>query len=161
VYLRGASGELGSLETLKKYVFFTPIEVRAEAGTAKYEIQSLDRDIDVYLDATVSPKDKNNMVAFRKVSNELLLEVRSEALKINTIVQTGTGSKVDPTFRAGEADKIRFEFSVAGKNTELSVPAKAPLEFTIINDIDGSILQNSQKINGTDFVYTGELLKKA
>jgi len=161
VYLRGASGELGSLETLKKYVFFTPIEVRAEAGTAKYEIQSLDRDIDAYLDATVSPKDKNNTAAFRKFSNELLLEVRSEALKINTIVQTGTGSKVDPTFRAGEADKIRFEFSVTGKNSELSVPAKAPLEFTIIDDIDGSILQNSQKINGTDFVYTGELLKKA
>lgn len=40
VYLRGASGELGSVDTLKKYVFFTPMEVRAEAGTAKYEIQS-------------------------------------------------------------------------------------------------------------------------
>lgn len=87
--------------------------------------------------------------------------MRSEALKINTIVQSGTASKVDPTFRAGEADKIRFEFSITGKNTELPVPAKAPLEFTIIDDIDGTVLQNSQKINGADFVYTGELLKKA
>ena len=161
VYLRGASGELGSVDTLKKYVFFTPMEVRAEAGTAKYEIQSLDRDIDVYLDASVSPKDKNNTVAFSKVSNELLIEVRSEALKINTTVQTGTGSKVDPTFRAGEADKIRFEFGITSKNVELPVPAKAPIDVTIIDDIDGTLLQNSQKINGTDFIYNGDLLKKA
>lgn len=161
VYVRGGSGDSGSLETLKKYVFFTPIKVRAEAGTASYEIQSMDRDIDVYVDATIAPKDKNGAVAFTKVSNEFVLEVRSEALKIESTVYAGSGSQVNSTFRAGDADKIAFGFSITGKNAETPVLAKAPIDFKIIDDIDGKLLQDSQKINGTSYTYDGALLKKA
>lgn len=161
VYVRGGSEAAGSLETLQKYVFFTPIKARSELGTAKYHIQSIDRDIDITLDATVSPKDKNGLPAFKTVSNELLLEVRSEALRVDSLVKTGTGSQTNPTFKAGLADNIAFNFSVTGSNPEAPSPAKYPVEVKILDDIDGTVLQNTQNITSGKYTYNGDLLKKA
>ncbi|MDD2745687.1 MAG: VCBS repeat-containing protein, partial [Candidatus Gracilibacteria bacterium] len=161
VYVRNGSGDAGSLETLKKYVFFTPIKVRAESGTAKYNIQSIDRDIDITIEATVSPKDKNGAPAFTKVSNELLLEVRSEALKVNSLVKTGTESQTNPTFKAGLGDNITFSFSVTGSNPEAPSPAKYPVKVKILDDIDETVLQDTQNISSDNYIYAGDLLKKA
>ncbi len=164
VYVRGGTGAAGSIETLKKYVFFTPIAVRAEAGTATYGIQSIDRDIDIDIVATVAPKDKNGNVAFSKDSNLITLKVRDEALKIGTEIQetTGTGSRVDPTFKAGDASKITFKFTVSGKNPETPTAAKSPIKIKILDDVDGTELTPRPADIGSDtFIYAGNLLKQA
>lgn len=174
MYVRGGAGESGSIETLGKYVVFSPIAVRAEAGVAKYTVQSIDRDIDISLDATISPKDKNGTIAFTKKSDTLLLEVRSEALSIVPNVELRNDiSSIAPdadttnptTFKAGTVTSASFAVSVTKPNSDTppegGTQAKGPIEIKIIDDVDGSVLQATERFSGNTYTYAGELLKKA
>ena len=87
VYARGAAGENGSIDTLKRYLTFTPLAVRAENGVAGYTLGSKSKDLDVFLEASVSPLDKNNSPAFLKTSDEALVEIRNQGLRVTPLTQ--------------------------------------------------------------------------
>jgi hypothetical protein len=114
VYARGGSGDSGKQETLQKYIQFIPAKVRAEAGTSQYGLTSLNLDVDVTLDATVAPKDKNDAIAFTKTSNEITVEVRSESLKVHPVVQLNGSSETSASTSqpAGAAQNITFDFAI-------------------------------------------------
>ncbi len=165
VYARGGTGDASKLETLKKYITFTPIQVRVDSGTATYSITSKDIDVDVILDATVAPKDKNGEVAFTKTSNELILEVRSEALKITPTTGTAAGDRFDTSYNAGIAKNITFDFSITkgegGSQTATPTDVKRPMEVRILDDVDGTVLLNTTKITTNSYRYDGVLLNQA
>ncbi len=162
VFARGGTGDLGSLATLQKYIGFTPIKVRAEGGIASYTISSKDNNLDVVLDARVSPKDKNGVIAFTKDSNEFTLEIRSENLIADSIADLTqsdplrTGSSI---FKAGEAKSIQYSFAVQSPTGKTK--AEAPFEVRIVDDIDGRVLVPTTKISTEKYTYSGELLKQA
>lgn len=128
----------------------------------------------MYLDATISPKDKNGVAAFTKKSDTLLLEVRSEALSIVpsiearndiTSVAPDTDTENPTTFKAGTVSSASFAVSVTKPNSdtppETGTQAKSPIEIRIIDDVDGSVLQATERFTGSTYTYSGELLKKA
>lgn len=140
VYARNGSGEVSSRETLRKYVDFAPISVRAEMGVAEYAFQAKNADIDVILDATIAPKDKNNTVAFTKVSNELTLEVRSESLDVATSSIINGEKSVSTTLEAGATSALDFVFTTKNAFGE-TLTLNKPLEFTIVDDVDDTQIE--------------------
>ena len=112
IYARGATGENGSIETLRRYLNFTPLAVRAENGVAVYSLGSKNRDLDVILEASVNPLDKNSSPAFLKVSDETLLEIRNQGLRVTPLAQVGSETRADSTYEAGAASSITYNFAV-------------------------------------------------
>ncbi|MFZ4461251.1 MAG: hypothetical protein ACOYN2_01555 [Patescibacteria group bacterium] len=160
VYARNGTGDTSSLETLRKYVDFAPISVRAEMGVAEYSFQAKNADIDVILDATIAPKDKNNAIAFTKVSNELTLEVRSESLEVASSSTIDGTKSVSTTLDAGSTKAIDFTFSTKNALGEILNLSK-PLELSIFDDVDDTKLEGPTKISADNFSYAGPLLTRA
>ena len=140
VYARSGSGDVAALDTLKNYITFTPVSVRADSGVASYQIQSKDRDVDVILDATVAPKDQNGAVAFTKISNELTIEVRGESLNATPSFDLHGTKSITTTFAAGTTDTLNFDFetkNAAGK----TIASNPPFTLNIFDDADGTKLE--------------------
>jgi hypothetical protein len=167
VFSRGSSttGESSNIELLKKYITFTPLEVRAENGEAKYILGSKTKEIDVVLEASVSPLDKNGQPAFDKRSNELIVEIRNSGLRVTPITQTSGEPRADTSYEAGIAKSVTYNFAVtrgAGVNPEIDTTAvKRPITVTIYDDIDSKILAGPTSIATDTYVYNGDLLKQA
>ncbi len=129
-------------------------------GVAEYTIQAKNVDVDVILDATVAPKDKNNAVAFTKTSNELTLEVRSESLDIASNSQKNGVKSVESTITAGNADSLEFALTTKKANGDL-MNMSFPIELNIYDDVDNTRVEGPIKITSSSFSYKGPLLTRA
>lgn len=73
-------------------------------GEATYVLTSKTSEVNIILEASVAPKDRNGVEAFKKVSNELVLEVRNESLAVTTTGTQSSNSTKATAFEVGAID---------------------------------------------------------
>lgn len=116
VYARGATGDMGKIETLEKYIGFKPLGVPVGEGEAMYTLTSKTSEVNVTLEAFVAPKDRNGVEAFKKVSNEIVLEVRNESLSVLTKGEKSGNSNKATAFEVNSIDALVFDLQVTNGN---------------------------------------------
>lgn len=146
-------GEEGDASVISKYVTFSPVRVRAEAGEAKLGVSSMGLDADVHFVATVAPKDKNGVPLF-SVSDDAVLKIRSDEL-VGT-PYSGSGVGVSSMVAAGEFDRLEYRFERNSKNGSGAIAY--PVSVTV-TDADGTVVHTGSVASG-NWTLSGDLLNR-
>lgn len=140
---------------LEEYVSLSDAGVRAENGVAKYPIYAKNKDADIVVQASVSPTDRNGQSIFTKRSNDLVIEIRGDTLRVRSSIAKNGTSTPTTVIKAGETNAIDFTFQTFDKNGA-SLPLARPLTLQVIDDSTDQALGNPIAINSGDYTYKND-----
>ncbi|MDD2487531.1 MAG: hypothetical protein PHS92_04120 [Candidatus Gracilibacteria bacterium] len=144
IYDKESSNQsLSNISNINSFVNLTPQKIRVQNGIAKFAFGSKQKDIDIYIRASIETLNKDNEVEIYNESNIYLIKIRGDKLNVSA----KKGEEIISNVTAGE--NIIFELKKQDRfNADLPMPSSINLK--VYDSISNVQILEKKNINFTN-----------